>query len=337
MYPVVNVGDLTKPATVLIEKVSSAVGLLWEPQQIRRIAQAKADERMILAKSQIEVDEVMRRAAIRFVEEETKQQLNMENIGSKALPHVGTTAPVEDVENDWIVNFFDKCRTVSDNDMQDLWGRILAGEANSPGSFSRKTVNLVSDLDRESAELFVNLCSFGWTIRGAFVPFIFDDTQQMYNRQGLALFSLGLLNSIGLIHLSSIGFNLRTLPKTAIATYHGKSVELTFPKEDGNELAVGTVILTPPGEQLSRIIKASPIEGFLSSCIANGRRNRLCPLWKTGQGHSRIDPARNRVPPRTGFDKLRRYLRSPRPEGLICGCVCPHLPEEAQGSRQHPN
>ena len=284
MYPVVNVGDLTKPATVLIEKVSSAVGLLWEPQQIRRVAQAKADERMILAKSQIEVDEVMRRAAIRFVEEETKQQLNMENIGSKALPHVGTTAPVEDVENDWIVNFFDKCRTVSDNDMQDLWGRILAGEANSPGSFSRKTVNLVSDLDKESAELFVKLCSFAWRIEGAFVPLILEETQQVYVRQGLTLFSLGHLNSIGLIQLSSVGLIIRSLPKTVTATYHGKSVELTFPKEEGNDLAVGTVMLTPPGEQLSRIFKSSPIDGFFDFVYSKWEKKSLVPTLEDGTG-----------------------------------------------------
>ena len=34
-YSLIGTGGLTKPATVLIEKISNAVGTLWEPNQIR--------------------------------------------------------------------------------------------------------------------------------------------------------------------------------------------------------------------------------------------------------------------------------------------------------------
>ena len=64
------------------------------------------------------------------------------------------------MDNDWTVNFFDKCRIVSDDDMQTLWSRILAGEANSPGSYSKRTVNFVSEISKEEADLFTSLCGF---------------------------------------------------------------------------------------------------------------------------------------------------------------------------------
>ena len=133
-YSLINTGELTKPVTVLIEKISNAVGAMWEPTQIRRVAQAKADAAMTLAKADIAIDEVKRRAVRRFVEEETRKQLNMESIVNKAIQDVDSNAPTSDVEDDWITNFFDRCRSVSDSDMQALWSRILAGEANSPGS-----------------------------------------------------------------------------------------------------------------------------------------------------------------------------------------------------------
>ena len=53
---------------------------------------------------------------------------------------------------------------VSDDDMQQIWAGILAGEANNSGSFSRRTVNLVADLDKRNAQLFRNLCGFAWMI-----------------------------------------------------------------------------------------------------------------------------------------------------------------------------
>ena len=42
-FSLINLSGLSKPATVLIEKISNAVGMVWEPRQIRRVAQAKAD------------------------------------------------------------------------------------------------------------------------------------------------------------------------------------------------------------------------------------------------------------------------------------------------------
>ena len=259
----ISTEGLTKPATVLIEKVSDAVGALWEPKQIRRVAQAQADAAIALAKADFKIDEVQRRAAQRFVDEETRKQLNMETILNTAIPDLNANAPTEDVEGDWITNFFDKCRSVSDNEMQHLWSRILSGEANAPGSFSRKTVNLVADLDKSSAKLFQSLCSFGWHFGEAATPLIVDLGEGIYNKHGIFFFSVGELEAIGLIRISGPeGFELRELPKRIYCNYQGRSVKLKLPKDTGNKLDVGKVIMTPSGEQLSRIVKPEPIDGF---------------------------------------------------------------------------
>ena len=283
-YSLINTGELTKPATVLIEKISNAVGILWEPNQIRRVAQAKADAAMTLAKSDIEIDEVQRRVAHRFVEEETRKQLNMESIVGKAIGGVDPNAPTEDVQDDWIANFFDKCRSVSDDEMQVLWSRILSGESNAPGSFSRKTVNLVADLDKASAELFHTVCSFGWQSGDVFLPLIFEFSDRIYNQRGVSLFSLGELDSIGLIQINpDTGFRLSNQPKEVPVTYHNRSVLLTFPNDTGNSLSVGKVIVTPSGRQLSRIVKPAPIDCFFEF------------VYDRWAGESLVPPRRDRT------------------------------------------
>ena len=40
--PIMNIGDLAKPATALIEKIADAGYILYEPRHIREIAKAKA-------------------------------------------------------------------------------------------------------------------------------------------------------------------------------------------------------------------------------------------------------------------------------------------------------
>ncbi len=48
---------------------------------------------------------------------------------------------------------------VSDETLQNLWARLLAGELESPGSVSNDTMSIARDLKRERAEEFQTLCS----------------------------------------------------------------------------------------------------------------------------------------------------------------------------------
>ena len=134
----VNMSGLTKPADTLIKKVSGAVGGWFAPYQIRRVAKAEAEAALIKAQSEIEITDLHRRAAHRFIEEEAQRQKNMEDITDKALPQLNEYAKPEFMDNDWLANFFDKCRIVSDDEMQRLWSLVLAGEANAPGSYSKR-------------------------------------------------------------------------------------------------------------------------------------------------------------------------------------------------------
>ena len=48
---------------------------------------------------------------------------------------------------------------VSDETLQDLWARLLAGELESPGSVSNDTMSIARDMNKERAEEFQVLCS----------------------------------------------------------------------------------------------------------------------------------------------------------------------------------
>ena len=145
----------------------------------------------------------------------------MEDITAKALPRLDENAKPDSIENDWLVNFFDKCRIVSDNQMQELWSRILAGEANSPGTYSKRTVNFLSDLDKTDADLFTKLCGFVWVL-GDFVPLVFDDSAEIYNRYGINFDTLNHLDSIGLIQFGAVSMVAKPLKKRFAVAYYGK-------------------------------------------------------------------------------------------------------------------
>jgi len=245
----VSLGDISKPADTLINKISEAVGGIFAPFQIKRIAKAEAEAAIIKTQSEIEITDLHRRAMHRFVEEEAQRQNNIEEITSKALPHLSEGSDPSAMENDWVTNFFEKSRIVSDGEMQDIWARVLAGEANAPGTYSKRTVNFLGDLDKKDAELFQSLCSFGWFI-GKFTPLIFDAQAPIYNDKGLNFNTLTHLDSIGLIRFDSLsGFTRLKLPKQFNVGYCGIPLALTMNNESDNQLPIGHALLTRMGEE----------------------------------------------------------------------------------------
>lgn len=259
----INLGELSKPANTLIKKVSSAVGGIFEPWQIKRVAKAEAKADLIKAKSEIEITDLHHRAMHRFVEEEALRQQNMEKITENALPQLNDGSDPSAMEDDWVTNFFDKSRIVSDKQMQNLWSSVLAGEANAPGTYSKRTVNFLSSIDKKDAELFKTLCSFGWMV-GPFTPLVFDSDATIYNDHGLNFNTLTHLDSIGLIQFNSLsGFQRKRLPKKIAVLYCGQPLTLTMEKEEDNMLPIGQVLLTNIGIEFVNVCKASGVEGFV--------------------------------------------------------------------------
>ena len=208
--------------------------------------------------------EVYGRAERRRREEDAQHQKNMEDVLEKALPRMEEDANPNMMDNDWTANFIEKCRIVSDNEMQDLWARVLAGEANAPGSYSKRTVNFLSEMEKPEAEMFTNLCGFGWYLdEGVFVPLVFDFQEGIYNKFSIDFETLSHLESISLIAFDSArGFARTELPKTLNAYYYDTELILHFPDGNNNDLATGVAFLTKIGQELAPICGSEPVEGF---------------------------------------------------------------------------
>ena len=254
-----NLEGLTDFGRAFVEKMHHFGVMLYEPTHMNRKAKAERNAALLQAATEVEVTDIQRRAARRWLEEEGRHQLNMESIAVKAVPVISESSKPHEVDDDWIGNFFTKTRIVSDNQMQDLWARILAGECNSPGAFSKRTVAILSEIDKADADLFARLCDFNWIIDGDYTPLIFDYDEDVYNSHGVDLDGLHHLSSIGLINFDPITrFGLGSFPEQYEVAYHDQRFWLEAPK-----LNVGHALLTRVGHQLATICSASPITGFV--------------------------------------------------------------------------
>lgn len=262
----IDLGGLTKPATILIEKISDAVGGLAKPWQIERLSRAEARSKIIQAEADIEVSEIEKRAIRRLVSEEGKKQKNIEDISFGAIPLLKEDAKPEDISEDWISHFFERSRLTSDRQMQAIWSSILAGQANSPGAFSRKTVDLVATLEQSDAKLLNKLAKCviyfgaydkaGNAVPGEYDPktIIFDytdDTGEKYWNFG----ELNHLVNMGFIQCNfERAFGARGMPGEISFDYGSDSYCMNVGNDFPITIEIGNVVLTMAGLQLIEVI-----------------------------------------------------------------------------------
>jgi len=111
------------------------------------------------------------------------------------------------INEDWLNAFEDEAAQMSSEQMQRLFGKILAGEIRRPASYSIKTVKLMAQLDNQAAALFRQLCSLSISQRPQHSSMPMDvrvvsmgnagsNSLQAY---GLSFGSLNILQEYGLI------------------------------------------------------------------------------------------------------------------------------------------
>ena len=93
---------------------------------------------------------------------ESRKINNVKSVVEKATSHFMEEEKVsnEPVNTDWTNRFFSIVEDISDETLQDIWGRILAGEVKQPNSFSLRTLDLLRNVTKEEAELFVKASKY---------------------------------------------------------------------------------------------------------------------------------------------------------------------------------
>ncbi len=267
---ILNIGEFAKPIDTFICKISDAIGVVFEPTQMKRIAKAeiKIDKMKALAK--IEAQSIEERAIERLLHKEVKKQENIESIIDSASSQLEEHAEVDKLSKDWLTMFFDKAESFSDEQMRLLWSKILAGEANKAGTFSKRTLEIISNIEKADAQLFSVFCQFLWrNAFGEFLPMIFNEDDKVYSSEGINYESLSHLASIGLItpiEPMSLHLNYDSNESTMF-TYFEKTLCVEFPENEPRKFPLGKIMLTRSGKELATISNPTQNDDFYNYII----------------------------------------------------------------------
>lgn len=64
------------------------------------------------------------------------------------------------VSEDWLLRWRDCAANVSSDDLQSLWGKVLAGEVKNPGRYSLRTLDFLRNLSQDEAKAIEKLSPF---------------------------------------------------------------------------------------------------------------------------------------------------------------------------------
>lgn len=301
---------LVEPGIKLMELVGNAIGTIYEPWHKKRMAKATAEEirqissainesinlPMVYKDGAIEINStntngLAQRAQSRFLFQEMKKQQNIEAVVQNAYLELEGKEKVtnEPVDEDWVCSFFDHVANVGNEQMQLLWGKVLAGEIEHPGSFSIRTLDILRKMSQKEAQLFTELVPYilqcyGDNTKSFFDYFVLNCSNAdgiLMNKYGFSFPKIVILNEAGLISANGMIMIRAEVPAKTKTQIRGFDRNIVI-ENNGfmhSEIAQAAYILTENGKELYSVVKKmctlAPVDQYFLDCIEGLKGNAL--------------------------------------------------------------
>lgn len=297
-----------KAATSVFVRIITSLGEIpeaWLTGKVQEIRSNNAERKaasdarikitVVTAKSitkQIDVDPAFVDAAVsKSYEKIVRERLNLNKIALIAAedlaekPDQSKTASTEEAPetepiptDDWLNVFEDEAAKMSSEQMQTLFGKILAAEIRKPKTYSIKTLKIIAQLDNEAAELFVRLCSLSVSLKLSdkvlsdvrVISLNGNAAHNSLEKYGLSFDALNILFEYGLIisdynsHLDYRGAIALNNAVECIIFRHGQNLGLGSiqPITARPNLSLDGVAFTIAGRELFPIVDVVPMKEY---------------------------------------------------------------------------
>ena len=276
---------ITEANTKITETVTDQIIQQIEvPSVYVQIAVGKHLEKII--GEQINLDKISAIAANELTEDKlnssANQSINESNEGRSidSTNQDANNSGEKVIDDVWLNIFETEARPHTTEDMQLLFGRILAGEIKQPGSYSIRTIKKLVELNQDAAVLFKKLCSLCIVVENPYDGVIIDArvvsqegnaAHNALRKYGLSFDQLNVLNEYGLIipdYNSSHGYTVISENKNNLQfllLQHQEQYWNLLPVPDHVEkqdIRLSGVAFSLLGRELFRIIDQEPEEEY---------------------------------------------------------------------------
>jgi len=190
---------------------------------------------------------------------ELKKEKNINNTINFTMNELENETKVseEEVDEDWITRFFNTVEDINNEKLQQLWGRILAGEIKKPNSYSLRTLELLKNLSFNEAELFSKVGNLSLSNTSKNSYFILSDKEKL-QAFGISFSDLLLLQDLDLLHPNELQFNFNkpTADATTFILYGKELINIDL-KSNSPKISLQIYKFTRTSEELLNLINRS--------------------------------------------------------------------------------
>ena len=189
-------------------------------------------------------------------------------IGKEAFESLGPgDFSTEDLDDEWQDRFWDDAKRKYTQDAQAIYASILAGELRQAGSFSKKTLSILDDLDEKAARTFQRYCTlaaqFGRLKALIHAPPNWDCMANELSEFGITYTDVGTLAAHGLVRdqVAALGteqFMYRDEPPPETPIHYFAFARDIYVLEDTEEVRLtdlAVILATDAGNELASIVE----------------------------------------------------------------------------------
>lgn len=205
--------------------------------------------------------------------QQSKKQLNIESITAHAADELKDEEAInnESLDEDWTTRFFRIAEDISNEEMQALWGKILAGEIKQPKTYSLRTLEIIRNLSKSEADTFTKVANFAIKYGNSNYLFLGKNEDLLEKEYNINYSEIALLTEIGLIqpgtfvhfqmlkNISDVEYVFTTKELIVIANVKANTPDIFIPvnvfSKSGSEL-IELIRPNPPFEYLTAIAKS---------------------------------------------------------------------------------
>lgn len=195
----------------------------------------------------------------------------------------------EKPQDDWLLRWRDCAASVSSEELQQIWGKVLAGEVKSPGLFSLRTLEFLRNLSQAEAQTIERISPF--VIHGV----VYRGDVSMLEAEGITFSDLLAMQELGVLAgVEGTGLEI-SWSSTVAASFeialicHG-AVVLVTGTDATKVLKLPVCAVTAMGKQVLRLGSFSPNKKMIESVS-----NAIKALGFEVQVGSYVEVSKNRI------------------------------------------
>ncbi len=255
-------------ANNVIDKLSVAAGWVANRESLQKVAVTT----FVSDIQNSNLDPLNKAAIISNSKKIIREYSNQKEIIEMAISTIKNPEGINAVDDDWIIQFMDLAKNISNSDFQKIWALIFAKECSEAGSIPKSLLLVLQKMDRNDAEMFTRFASLTIKIWGEYTPYICeqffspDETVRgVYQQSNVTYDDLTQLETLGLIKMNdnsfSSGYITNSNEDVDISKVEYFNSSLDVPQRV-DTIRVGNVIFTKDGRALRDAVEAKELEGF---------------------------------------------------------------------------